>query len=247
MLFQTLLIQFLRRASSATASSEAAGDVRLSARIGGRRKQLRRRAEFDEFAEQHERGRIAYARGLLHVVRHDHDGAIFLQLNEQLFDLRRAYRIKRGTRFVEQKHFGIHRQRTRDAEPLLLAAGKSVGRAMQPVFYFIPQRRAPQTFFHVIAQRSLVSVDAKSVRNVVENRFRKRIRPLENHADAAAEARDILRKNIFAVEKYLPLEPRVAQRLVHAVERAQQGGFAASGRTDQRGDAVRCDLSRLTW
>ena len=63
---------------SQQALSEAPGNVRLSSRIARGGEELRRRAEFDELADQQKSGEIADARGLLHVVSHDDQGANIL-------------------------------------------------------------------------------------------------------------------------------------------------------------------------
>ena len=51
-------------------------------------------------------------------------------------------------------------------------------------------------------------------------------------------------ENVLAVERDLAFEPRVAQRFVDAVQIAQEGGFAAAGRPDQRGDFVCREIER---
>ena len=83
-------------------SSEAAGDIRLRARIRGRRKQVRRGSEFNKLAGEKKCGVIADAGGLLHVVGNDGDGAEIFQLHEEFFDFRRADRIERGARLIEE-------------------------------------------------------------------------------------------------------------------------------------------------
>src|SRR5712691_12548083 len=106
------------------ASAEAAGDVGLRARITGGGEELRRGAELDELTRKQEGGEVADARGLLHVVGNGDDGAEILQLHEQLFDFRGADGVERGTRFIEKKDFGLDGEGARDAQALLLAAGK---------------------------------------------------------------------------------------------------------------------------
>ena len=81
-------------------------------------------------------------------------------------------------------------------------------------------------------------VDAQAVGHVVEDRFGKRIGLLEHHADPAAQLGDVLRQDILAIQGNFALQARVAERFVHAVQRAQQRGFAAAGRPDQRRDLV---------
>ena len=78
-------------------------------------------------AQVEERHLVGAARGLLHVVGHDGDGEVVLQLVDQFLDLQRADRIERAGRFVEQDHLGPHRDGARDAQPLLLAAGQAHG------------------------------------------------------------------------------------------------------------------------
>src|ERR1700747_2969320 len=46
------------------------------------------------------------------------------------------------------EHPLCHRQGSRDAQPLLLTAGKFVRRFVQMLLYFVPQRRVPQALFH---------------------------------------------------------------------------------------------------
>ena len=47
-------------------------------------------------------------------------------------DLTHQFRVQRGRRFVEQHHTGCHRQRTRDRDALLLAAGQTMRQMMVP-------------------------------------------------------------------------------------------------------------------
>ncbi len=77
----------------------------------GRGEQLRRRAELDQLAVQQEGGEIADARGLLHVVGDDDDGAEIFNWNKKLFDFCGADGIESGARLVEQQHFGFDGQR----------------------------------------------------------------------------------------------------------------------------------------
>src|SRR5258706_6778624 len=109
-------------------SSEAPGNVRLSTRIARSREQLRRRTELDQLTRQQECGEVANACRLLHVMRHDHDCAKVLQLHQQFLNFRRADRVQRRARFVQQQNLRLHRQRARDAQPLLLSTGKLVSR-----------------------------------------------------------------------------------------------------------------------
>ncbi len=95
-----------------------------------------------------------------------------------------------------------------------------------------------QTVLDEIIEAALVTIDAEAVGNVVIDRFRERIGALENHTDAAAKVDDIERVNLLAIEKNFADDARVANRFVHAIERAQECGLAATGRADERSDFV---------
>ncbi len=93
-----------------------------------------------------------------------------------------------------------------------------------------------QALLDDLGDRALGSVNARTVGDVVENGFGERIGALEDHADAAAQRGDVLRDNILAIEKDFAFQARSADGFVHAIEDAKQGGFAATGRADERGD-----------
>src|SRR5512139_3909331 len=67
--------------------AEAAGDVVLRTPVIRIGENSGRFAEFHELAEIHERGEIGHPRGLLHVVRHDRDRVVVLELVDELLDL----------------------------------------------------------------------------------------------------------------------------------------------------------------
>ena len=59
---------------------------------------------------------------------------------DQVLDLRSRNRVQRRGRLVHQQHLRIHRQRPRNAQPLLLAAGKARARLLlQVVLHLVPQ------------------------------------------------------------------------------------------------------------
>ena len=136
------------------------------------------------------------------------------------------------------EHFGFDGEAASDAEALLLAAGEFVGALVEMIFDFVPESGVAKAFFDGLGDGKFRAVDFQAVGDVVEDRFRKWIGALEDHADAAAKLRDVLRKNVLAVEKNFAFEPRVAHGFVHAVEGAEQSGFAAAGRADESGDFV---------
>src|SRR6266478_2249214 len=230
--------RFARNDGAIQALAEAAGDVGLRARITGGGEELRRGAELDELAGEQESGKVADARGLLHVVGNGDDGAEILQLDEQLFDFGGADGVERRTGFVEKEHFGLDGKGAGDAQALLLAAGKLVGGLVEVVFYFIPEGGVPQAFFDGFGNGGFRAVDPQAIGHVVENGFGERIGALKDHADAAAIRSNVLRKDVLAIEKNFALEAGAAHDLVHAIEGAQQGGLAAAGGANERGDLI---------
>ena len=68
---------------------------------------------------------------------------------------------------------------------------------------------------------------------------------LEDHPDAVAHLHrvHVCGVEVLPVEEHLALGMRCAgTQFVHAVEGAQQGDFAAAGRTDDGGDLIALDL-----
>src|SRR5918999_1377730 len=94
----TALVSSTSRAPKprSTASSEPARDVVLGALVGGVGEDLRRLVVLDEDPaaprslvrdpDAEEGGHVRDARGLLHVVRHDHDRVLALQVVHQVLD-----------------------------------------------------------------------------------------------------------------------------------------------------------------
>src|ERR1017187_2333747 len=89
-----------------------------------------------------------------------------------------------------------------------------------------------------IVEAPFVSIDTQPIGHVVVDRFREWIGPLENHAHPPPETDYIHLQNVLAVEKDFPDHSRIADRLVHPVQRPQERGLAAAGWTDQCRDAV---------
>ena len=91
-------------------SAEPAGNVVLGGLLVRVGENLLRVVDFDQPAglagglEVKERGLIADPGGLLHVVGHDDDGVVLLELSDQILDRQRRDGVKRGTRFVHQQY-----------------------------------------------------------------------------------------------------------------------------------------------
>ena len=73
-------------------------------------------------AHREERGPVADAGRLLHVVGHDDDRVVLAQLGHQLLDAEGRDGIERRRRLVHEDHLRVDRERPGDAQPLLLPA-----------------------------------------------------------------------------------------------------------------------------
>src|SRR6516162_309367 len=209
------------------ASAEAAGDVVLGAPVRGRGEHLARGVELDQLAEIHEGGIIRDARRLLHVVGHDGDGVIVLELVDQLLDLGGGDRVERRAGLVEQDHFWLDHHGAGDAQALLLAAGEAEAVSVQLVLDLAPDRGPMQRQFD-----PLVELGA---RDLLVERHRKRRRLLEHHADARPQQVEVLARlqDVAAVQQHLALRPLMGIEVVDAIEDAQQRRFSTAGRPDE--------------
>src|SRR5512143_2886773 len=73
--------------------AEAAGDVVLGAAIIRRGEDTGGFPELDQLAEKHEGREIRHARGLLHIVGHNGDRVVILELVDQFLDLGSGDRV----------------------------------------------------------------------------------------------------------------------------------------------------------
>src|SRR5215471_2992510 len=87
----------------------------------------------DQTPEHEEGGVLRNAGRLLHVVGHDHDRVVALELVDELLDLLRRDRVERRCGLVHQDDLGLDRERPRDAEPLLLAAREAERRGVEAI------------------------------------------------------------------------------------------------------------------
>ena len=90
----------------------------------------------------------------------------------------------------------------------------------------------------------LHAVAARAVGDVVVDRHRERVGPLEDEADPLADLDrlGVGRRNVLVVEEDRSLDPGSRDEVVHPVEAAQDRALAAAGRPDERGDGVRRDV-----
>src|SRR5262249_40434273 len=126
--------------ASSASLSESARDVVLVLLFARHRDPLLGPAEFYQLAQQEEPGPLRDTRRLLHVVGHDCDRQLLLEIVDQLLDLGRRDRVERRTGLVHQQDLGFHRQRARDAEPLLLPAGEAWAGFVEGVLGLVQKR-----------------------------------------------------------------------------------------------------------
>src|SRR5712692_8669264 len=95
-------------------------------------------------------------------------------------------------------------------------------------------------FYHLLDLPFRLSLDTQAVSDVVKNRFGKRIGTLKHHADTLAQKYHICRLviDILCIEFRLSLGTSSGDEVIHAIERAQKGRFAATGWPNQGGNLM---------
>src|SRR5262249_24626154 len=167
-----------------------------------------------------------------------------LQVVHQLLDRGRRDGVERGRRLVEQEHLRLDRDRARDAQPLLLAAGERERALLEPVLHLLPERCAGQRLLDALVEILLHPEHARAPSNVVVDRLRERVRALEHHPDATPhiDGVDAVGVHVLPVVEQLPVHLRAGHEVVHAVQAADEGALAAARRADERRDQVAVDL-----
>ncbi len=84
----------------------------------------------------------------------------------------------------------------------------------------------------------------RAVGHVVVDRLGERVGLLEHHADPGAQFHHVQLGvvEVLIVQVQLAFHPADINGVVHAVERPQEGGFTATGRTDQGNHFVLADI-----
>ena len=196
-----------------------------------------------------EEGRhVRDARGLLHVVRDDHDRVLVLELVDQVLDPRRRDRVEGRGRLVHQDHVRLDGERARDAEALLLTAREAERVLLQPVLDLVPERGVPERALDALVEALLHAEDARAERDVVVDRLGERVRLLEDHADAAAnlDRVDVRAVEVAVVVEHLAFDAGAGDEVVHAVEAADERALAAARRPDERRHEVLLDVEADT-
>ncbi len=144
---------------------------------------------------------------------------------------------------------GDGRDRTRDAEALLLPARERHRAGAEPVLHLVPQRRLPQRVLHhrVQLRPGQRPVYPEAGRDVVVDGHRgERRGPLEDHPDPPPELHGVHpgRVDVLPVQQHPPGDPPALHQLVHPVQGPEEGGLPASRRPDQGVNPVGLEAER---
>ena len=99
------------------------------------------RIVFNDLAQQEEGSAVADSRGLLHIMRDDHDGILLFELGHQVLDLCRRDRVECARRLIHEQDIRLHGQRPGDTQSLVLAAGQAERGFFETVLDLVPKRR----------------------------------------------------------------------------------------------------------
>jgi hypothetical protein len=162
----------------------------------------------------------------------------------QVLDARRRDRVERRGGLVHQDHVGLDRERSCNAEPLLLAARQRKRASLQPVLDLVPERGLLQRTVDPLIEVAAHPQRAWPVRDVVVDRLRERIRPLEDHADPLPhlDGVDAAAVQVLAVVEDGSPDLRPWDDVVHPVQAADERALSAARRADDRGHLVLLDL-----
>jgi len=193
-----------------------------------------------------------------------HGHALVGQLPDQIQHLADHLRIQRRSRLVEQHHLRIHRQRADDRDALLLPAGQGgrihMRLVLQADAFQEPQGRLPRLGLDprlarvdrmerlLLAAKQIAQLDEpvpplqpakiaqaqidRRQHDIVEHGFVvEQVEVLKHHAHLTAVNVDVRLPvgNILTVE-----DDGAARRIFHAIQAAEEGALAASGRPDDR-------------
>src|SRR5262245_41567144 len=175
------------------------GPRRLRARG---REELLGRAVLDERSEVQEGHEVRDPPRLGDVVGHENHRVVAAEARDRLLEGQRRRRVERRRGLVHQDDLGRHREGPGDADPLLLAA-RQVQRALaEAVLHLVPDDGLAEARLEdllVVPRPPAQRLDP--VQDVLADRHRERVGPLEDHPDAAPEEDRIHRQAVLAVEQ----------------------------------------------
>src|SRR6266496_3359339 len=111
-------------------------------------KDLGGRCKFDQFAGKEKTRKLGDTCCLLHVVRHDNNRVIILQLCHQFLNLQRCNGIERRCRLIHQQDLGLDCDGTSNTEALLLSTRETLCRSVETIFDFLPECGSTQALFN---------------------------------------------------------------------------------------------------
>ncbi|MGY4443930.1 hypothetical protein ACVW04_006749 [Bradyrhizobium sp. LM2.3] len=173
--------------------------------------------------------RSATSRAKAHLVGDDdHGHAVVGELAHHAENVADQFRIERRGGLVEQDGLGLHRQRARNRDALLLAAGElrrmCVGLLGEPHLH-----QQGTAALECLRTRLLLHIE-RTFDDVLQHRpVRKQIEALEHHRDLGADFHDRRRVAVDLQSLDADLAAVVA---FEPVDTAQDGGLAGAGRTD---------------
>ena len=173
-----------------------------------------------------------------------HNGVLLLQLQGQILNLAGGNGVKGGSWLIHQQDFRFHRQRTGDAQPLLLTTGKTQGIFLQAILQFVPDGGIAQTALNDVIQLGLAAdaVGARPEGNVIVDAHGERIGLLEHHTHPLAQESGVdITVNIDAVQQHFAGDFAALHQVVHAVEGFEQRRLAAATGANKGSDLVGMD------
>ena len=162
----------------------------------------------------------------------DDDAELALEFVDAFLDALRGDGVEGAGGFVHEQDFRFHGKGAGDAQALLLAAGEPERRRVQAVLHLFEDGGAAEAFLHLVGDERFVAlaVDAQAVGHVFKNRLRERRRLLEDHAHAAAQVHhiEIGGVDVLLVQRDQAFGAGAGDKVVHAVEAAEERALAAS-------------------
>src|SRR3954469_14503974 len=159
-----------RRPFPGRVSAETAADVVLGLLLRRVGEDLLRRVDLHETTglarplDVEERRQVAGARGLLHIVRHDHDRVLLLELENQVLDGQSGDRVQCRGGLVHEQHVRLDGRGARNAQALLLPAGQPHAGLAEAVLDLFPEVRAAQRALDDVVHVGLADLAVVSFR-----------------------------------------------------------------------------------
>src|SRR5690606_39169384 len=233
--------------SMAVSSAETAGDIGFGELVLGVGEHLFSIVHLDQLAQVEIGGAPGNPRRLLHGVGDDGDGVVLGQLGDQLLDARGGDGIEGRAGLVHEDHLGADGDGAGDAQALLLAAGKAGAGLVEAILDLVPEAGALEAVLDDFVEVALAvgeAVEARPVGDVLEDRLGEGIGLLKHHAHPGAQRHHVhpAGVDVLVVEDEGARHPADVDGVVHAVQGAQEGGFATARGADHGDHLVLADV-----